>query len=90
MQNKSIYTRSLGLKVANNAQPEFIRNFHVISRDSTKWTVVSDGKVRPIKVFTTRQAAINFAKKTASIKTGIVFIHHRSGQLKSKISYSMQ
>ncbi len=90
MPKKSFYTKRLGMKVANDAQPALTGHYHVISSESSKWTVVSDGKIRPIKVFMTQKDAINFAtSRTASLRTGIVFIHGKTGKVRDKISFAL-
>lgn len=86
MQRKRIYTKKLGSTVARSAQSGLVR-FHVISSESTKWSVVSEGSTRALKAFSTRDQAINFAKETASRKTGEVIIHAESGQIADTISY---
>lgn len=89
MPKKSLYTKKLGMQVANDAQPTFLGHYHVISANARKWTVVSEGKVRPLKVFTTQKAAISFARRTASLKTGVVYIHAKTGQVRDKISFAI-
>ncbi len=89
MPKKSLYTKKLGMKVASDALPELVGHYHVISGDSSKWTVVSEGKVRPMKVFSTQKAAISFARRTASLKTGVVYIHAKTGQVRDKISFAI-
>lgn len=89
MARKSLYTKRLGFKVANEAQPTIVGHYHVISGEAKKWTVVSEGKIRPVKVFRTQKAAIDFARKTAALKTGVVFIHGKTGQVRDKISFAI-
>jgi Uncharacterized protein conserved in bacteria (DUF2188) len=88
MAKKSIYTKKLGLIVAGAAQPAATGKYHVISGLSQKWTVVSDGRVRPVKVFATQRAAVDFAKKKAAKITGIVIVHTKAGQISDTISYA--
>jgi Uncharacterized protein conserved in bacteria (DUF2188) len=89
MAKKSIYTKRLGGVVANAAQSASVGKYHVIAGESHKWAVVSDGKVRPVKVFASQRSAINFAKRTASRTTGVVIIHGKTGQIKDTISYAI-
>ncbi|MFV8364715.1 DUF2188 domain-containing protein [Flavobacterium sp. ZT3P35] len=86
MERKRIYTKKLGSTVARSARSGLVR-FHVISSESTKWSVVSEGSTRALKAFPTRDQAINFAKETASRKIGEVIIHAESGQIADTISY---
>lgn len=88
MAKKSIYTKKLGGIVARAAQPTSTGKYHVISGQSQKWTVVSEGRVRPVKVFATQRAAVNFAKRTASKITGVVIVHGKTGQIRDTISYA--
>jgi hypothetical protein len=88
MHRKSLYTKRLGIKVANEAQSSNAGRYHVISGDSKRWTVVSEGKVRPVKVFATQKEAISFARKTALLKTGVVFIHGKTGMIRDEISFA--
>ena len=85
---KRYYTRELGETVANGALRVNSGRYHVISGDAQRWTVVPEGRIRPIKVFSTQRQAIVFAKQTASKRTGEVFIHGRSGQIIEQISFS--
>jgi len=88
MARKSIYTKRLGGVVASAAQSTSVGKYHVISGESKKWTVVSEGRVRPVKVFATQRGAVNFAKRTASRMTGVVIVHGKTGQIKDTISYA--
>lgn len=89
MAKKSLYTKKLGDIVARHAQPSSIGRYHVISGEAQKWTVVSEGSIRPVKVFATQREAVKFAKDTASKITGEVIIHERTGQIKNKISFPL-
>ena len=88
MERKRMYTKKLGAKVAKSAQPQIAIRYHVISAESSKWAVVSEGSTRAMKAFITKDQAVNFAKDTASKKTGEVIIHAVSGQIADTISFS--
>lgn len=88
MKGKRMYTRKLGSTVARSAHASVSVRYHVISNESTKWSVVSEGSTRALKAFSTKDEAINFAKENASRKTGEVIIHAISGQIADTISYS--
>jgi hypothetical protein len=87
MPEKSLYTKKLGSAVAKATRRNAGR-YHVISRDSNRWAVVSEGSVRATKAFDTRRAAILFAKKAAMEKTGEVYIHGRRGDIEVSYSYA--
>ena len=88
MAKKLIYTKKLGGIVARSAQAVSSGRYHVISGEAKKWTVVPEGSVRVVKVFSTKQAAVSFAKQTASKKTGEVIVHARTGQIKDTFSFA--
>ncbi len=87
MEKRRMYTKKLGSAVAKSAQSGLVR-YHVISSESSKWSVVSEGSTRAMRAFTTKDQAIDFAKETASRKTGEVIVHATSGQIADTISYS--
>ena len=81
MAQASIYTRALGRKVARNGRLSGQRKYHIISLRSDKWAVVSDGRLTPIKSFSSQGDAINFARQKASIHAyKKVVIHARDGR----------
>ena len=88
MARKSLYTKRLGAVVASKAQSATTGRYHVISGDTKKWSVVSEGSVRAVKAFDSKKDAVNFAKKTASKKTGEVIVHAKTGQIRDMISYA--
>jgi len=89
MANKSIYTRKLGETVARNAKRTIKGKYHLIPLLSDKWAVVSNGRIRPIKSFTTQKQAVSFVKKFATPKFIIhVHIHGKDGRIKESMSYS--
>lgn len=88
MAGRSLYTKKLGGVVAKNANAVFLSGrYHVISGVSEKWAVVSEGRIRPVRTFLTREEAVSFAKKNAQRTTGEVVIHGKTGQIKDTISY---
>jgi hypothetical protein len=88
MAEKSLYTKRLGAAVASRARNGSSGRYHVISGEARKWSVVSEGSVRPFRAFDTKKEAVNFAKKTASKKTGEVIVHAKTGQIRDMISYA--
>ena len=85
---KRFYTKELGQTVARGALRVNSGRYHVISGDAQRWTVVSEGRIRPIKVFSTQREAVTFAKQTASRITGEVFIHGKTGLIRDTISFT--
>ena len=88
MEKKSLYTKKLGAAVASRTHVTNSGRYHVISGEAKKWSVVAEGSVRPVKAFSSMEEAINFAKQTASKKTGEVIIHAETGQISDRISYA--
>lgn len=88
MAKKSLYTKKLGAKVASQAQSASSGQYHVISREETRWAVVPAGSVRAVKSFSSQEEAVTFAKDTASKKTGEVIVHGKTGQIRDTISYA--
>lgn len=87
MVKKSLYTRKLGSAVAKSAQRVRPGRYHVISGEAEKWTVVPEGSVYAVKVFSTQKDAVTYAKQSASKRTGEVIIHERTGQIRDRISF---
>ena len=85
---KRYYTKELGETVASGALRINSGRYHVISGEAQRWTVVSEGRIRPLKVFSTQRQAVKYAKQTASRITGEVFIHGRTGQISQTISFA--
>jgi hypothetical protein len=71
------YTEELGEKVAATARPDRISTIHVIfSIISHTWSVVLQGRLRALRVFTRKSEAISFARKTAiRFSADYVIIH---------------
>lgn len=88
MIKKSLYTKRLGAKVAHRANSLSTGRYHVISGEAEKWAVVSEGSVHPVKSFSLKKDAVEYAKQTASKKTGEVIVHGKTGQIKDMISYA--
>ncbi len=88
MAKKGFYTRKLGAEVASRAQKSQTGRYHVISGESQKWAVVSEGSIRPTRSFNTQKDAVDFAKRSASRKSGEVIIHGRTGQIRNMTSYA--
>jgi hypothetical protein len=87
MARRSFYTKKLGAVVANTKPVIGVVRYHVISGEANKWSVVAHGSVHPVKVFSSRDEAIQFAKQTASRQTGEVIIHAQTGQIRDRISF---
>ena len=83
---KKIYTKELGASVGLAAKTNNPRKYHVILGEGKNWAVVADGKIRAIKVFSSRLGAINFAKETASKIKGEVVIHKETGEIEDRVS----
>jgi hypothetical protein len=87
MLGKSIYTRRLGSVVAKNAKRRLSGKFHVIASNTKRWTVVSEGSVRPIRAFTSKTQALTFAKRFAILKHGAeVIVHSIDGQVLDRVA----
>lgn len=87
MAKKSIYTKSLGGAVARDAKGSIDGKFHVVSSQTGKWVVVSEGAIRPMRAFVTQKAALVFAKKYAlSRSAGEVVIHDKDGKIRERVS----
>ncbi|WP_346236437.1 DUF2188 domain-containing protein [Niabella insulamsoli] len=83
----SIYTEKLGKTVAQQAKGS-IGKYHVIPVKTDAWAVVEDGSLNSFKKFSTKHAAVSFAKKYASnAATGEVVVHGVDGKVLSRISY---
>ncbi len=89
MAEKSIYTKELGRLIALAARTKTPGKYRVMSSLSNKWMVLPDRGRRALRVFTTQQEAVNFAKKIAAKKNGSVVIHDKTGLVKSRISYAV-
>jgi hypothetical protein len=86
MVKGSIYTKRLGRCVAKQAKGT-IGKYHVIPAYIGKWNVVAEGSVKPTKAFTTKGAAVTFAKRHASsVDLGEVVIHDTDGKILDRIS----
>ncbi len=87
MARKSLYTKRLGIDVAEGARPLYPMRYHVITSMANGWTVVPQGSIRGVKAFSTQRQAVTFAKQIASRKNGEVVIHGRSGQISDLVSF---
>ena len=87
MVKGSIYTKKLGRTVARHAKGSYGR-FHVIPIRIGRWNVVAHGSAKPLKAFTTKDAAVTFAKKYASaVNPAEVIIHNTDGTITDRICY---
>jgi hypothetical protein len=88
MAKKSIYTKRLGSVVARNARSSSSGRYHVIPSHTAKWNVVSEGSVKPVKTFTTKDQAVSFAKQVAVARhAGEVIIHGVDGRILNRVSF---
>jgi hypothetical protein len=86
-KTNSIYTKKLGRTVARQAKGS-VGKYHVIPAQINRWNVVAEGSVRPFKKFSTKSAAVAFAKRYASaVNPGEVVIHGIDGKILDRISY---
>jgi hypothetical protein len=89
---KLVYSPSLGKAIARAARRSRVGRYHIISSvsDGGRWGVVLDGSTKPIKVFSTKEAAIDFAKNYEARSTkylGEVIVHNKNGLIEGKISF---
>ena len=83
----SIYTKERGKNVAKRARGT-VGKYHVIPTKIHKWSVVAEGNVKPVKAFSTKNAAIVFAKRYALLKgLNEVAVHGTDGRIAERISY---
>ena len=86
-RSKSIYTKSLSRSIAKQAKST-TGKFHVIRGDIDRWNIVVHGRIRPYKTFSTKRAAVIFAKRHAkSVLPAEVVIHGNDGKVLERISY---
>ena len=94
VSKRIIYNPSLGKVVARGAKRSRSGRFHVISSisDLGKWTLVSEGSIRPLRVFSTKNAAISFAKRSSLGRRDMreVIVHGQDGSIQNKISFQVQ
>lgn len=76
----------MGSLVARGAHSSLAR-YHVIANESSKWSVVSDGSTKALKIFETKQKAIDFATTFAVNKKGEVIIHTELGQVAERMAF---
>jgi hypothetical protein len=87
MAKKLIYTKRLGGAVAKDAKGSINKKFHIVSSQTGKWAVVSEGAIRPMRAFTTQRDAVTFAKQYAISKSAEeVVIHGKDGKIRNRIS----
>lgn len=88
MAQKSIYTKRLGNVVARNAKSSDPVRYHVIPSHSDKWSVVSEGSVKAVKAFATKNQAVSFAKQfVVSKHAGEVIVHGVDGRVLNRVSF---
>lgn len=87
MAKKLTYTKTLGNAVSSAARDIKIGKYHVISAQTGRWAVVSEGATRPMRAFATQRAAVTFAKQyVVSNSTGEVVIHAKDGKIRDRIT----
>lgn len=87
------YTPTLGRVIAKGARRSRSGRFHVISSisDEGKWSLVSEGSTKPIRVFTTKNAAVSFLRRSDAVrKIGYVVIHSRDGRIQDRVTLQTQ
>jgi hypothetical protein len=88
MPRKALYTKKLGNEVAKQAKGGIIVKYHIILSKADRWEVVSKGSVKPIKAFSTKNAALFYLKQCAESKhIEEVIIHEASGSIIEKLSF---
>jgi hypothetical protein len=83
------YTPSLGRVIAKRARRSGTGRYHVISSisDDGKWSLISEGSTRPIRVFTTKNAAVRYVKRSDISKgKGYLVIHSKDGRIQDKLT----
>jgi hypothetical protein len=68
----------------NKASPSKTHVYQVLRSQSGKWQVKLAGHTKIIKLFSTQEEAISFAKELASSKDGSVQIHSLSGKIRKE------
>lgn len=53
----------------------------------SKWSVVVKGRLRALRVFSTVDEAVAYAKEIATEKESEVVIHEESGRIRNRISF---
>lgn len=53
----------------------------------SKWSVVVEGRLRALRVFSTVDEAVAYAKEIATEKESEVVIHEESGRIRNRISF---
>jgi hypothetical protein len=87
------YTPSLGRVIAKGAKRSRTGRFHVISSisDEGKWSLVSEGSTKPIRVFTTKNAAVSYVRHSETgRKIGYVVIHSKDGRIQDRVTLQSQ
>jgi hypothetical protein len=81
------YTEELGEKVAAAARPDRISKIHLIfSNISKTWSVVPQGRLRALRVLTSKSEAISFARKTAiRLSADFIVVHDKNGEVANRI-----
>jgi hypothetical protein len=90
MSKERLYTKELGMAVARRAKGG--RNYHVISKDLVRWSVVLEGTTKSIRIFIKKEDALDFARKFAKSHTKastdepMIIVHDRMGAVSKKIA----
>jgi hypothetical protein len=81
------YTEELGEKVAATARPAKISKIHLIySNISHTWSIVPQGRLRALRIFSSKSEATFFARKTAiRLSADFIIIHDKNGEVASRI-----
>lgn len=86
MEEKTIYTRKLGIAVARKARNSSSGIFHIIPSHTDKWGVVAEGSVRPLRAFSSKNQAIMFAKRYVLLrKAGEIVVHGADGSVLTRV-----
>ncbi len=65
------------------------RVYHVVKRsEDNKWEVKANGDSRPLKLFETKEEALEYAKEVAKNQEGTVLVHNTKGEKAGKIAES--
>ena len=82
------YTPKLGRAVAREARISGKpKRYHIVSSfNGPGWSIVREGAVRSSKGFSTKQAAISYAKKSPNKSIFEVVIHGKDGGVQNVIS----
>jgi hypothetical protein len=79
MERTAVYTKALGREISNTSKRD--KTYHIISRGN-KWAVVRNLALRPLKIFSSKQSAINFARTRVNYDDTEIVVHTRDGEVK--------